>query len=204
MNIIYTQMTIDEMMKNLRNDLNEERFEHSLGVAEMAQKLAKKFGCNSQKAYIAGLLHDCAKCMDFELSKKFALANISDLDETEKDNRKTIHAPVSAYIAREKYGITDSEILSAIRLHTIGKCQMTDFEKIIFIADKIEHRTREKEFREQIEKFLEEKDNPLDKAMFKSFEMTIESLVKRRLPICLVTVNVYNEMLSKIYYPEMS
>ena len=75
---------------------------------------------------------------------------------------------------------------------------MTDFEKIILIADKIEHRTREPEFRIQIEQFLEEKENPLDKAMFKSFEMTIESLVKRKLPICIVTVNVYNEMLEKI------
>lgn len=191
-------MPTDVILQNLKNDLNEERYEHSIGVAEMAQQMAKRFNCNEEKAYIAGLLHDCAKCMDFELSKKLAKEHISDLDETEKDNKKTIHAPVSAYIAKEKYGITDEEILSAIRLHTIGKCQMSDFEKIIFIADKIEHRTREVEFREQIEKFLDEKENPLDKAMFKSFEMTIESLVQRKLPICYVTVNVYNEMLKKL------
>ena len=191
-------MTTDAILQNLRQDLNEERYEHSIGVAEMAKELAERFGCDPEKAYIAGLLHDCAKCMDFELSKKIALENTSDLDETEKDNKKTIHAPVSAYIAKEKYGVTDKEILSAIRLHTIGKCQMTDFEKIIFIADKIEHRTREFEFRTQIEQYLEEKENPLDKAMFKSFEMTIESLVKRKLPICFVTVNVYNEMLTRI------
>lgn len=191
-------MPTDVILQNLKNDLNEERYEHSIGVAEMAQQMAKRFNCNEEKAYIAGLLHDCAKCMDFELSKKLAKEHISDLDETEKDNKKTLHAPVSAYIAKEKYGVTDEEILSAIRLHTIGKCQMSDFEKIIFIADKIEHRTREVEFREQIEKFLDEKENPLDKAMFKSFEMTIESLVQRKLPICYVTVNVYNEMLKKL------
>lgn len=191
-------MPTDVILQNLKNDLNEERYEHSIGVAEMAQQMAKRFNCNEEKAYIAGLLHDCAKCMDFELSKKLAKEHISDLDETEKDNKKTIHAPVSAYIAKEKYGVTDEEILSAIRLHTIGKCQMSDFEKIIFIADKIEHRTRKVEFREQIEKFLDEKENPLDKAMFKSFEMTIESLVQRKLPICYVTVNVYNEMLKKL------
>lgn len=190
-------MTIDAILQNLKNDLNEERFEHSIGTAEMAKQLASKFGCDEEKAYIAGLLHDCAKCMDFELSKKIAKEHTEDLHETEENNKKTIHAPVSAYIAKEKYGVTDKEILSAIRLHTIGKCQMSDFEKIIFIADKIEHRTREIEFREQIEVLLEE-ENPLDKAMFKSFEMTIESLVKRRLPICYVTVNVYNEMLEKI------
>ncbi len=190
-------MTTDAILQNLKNDLNEERYEHSIGVAEMARELAEKFGCDPEKAYVAGLLHDCAKCMDFELSRKIALENTPDLDDTEKDNRKTIHAPVSAYVAWEKYGVTDKEILSAIRLHTIGKCGMSVFEKIIFIADKVEHRTREVEFRSQIEQYLVEKDNPLDKAMLKSFEMTIESLVKRQLPICFVTIGVYNEMLTK-------
>ena len=197
MNTIYTEMSIDEILENLKTDLNSERYEHSIGVAEMAKELAKKFGCNEEKAYLAGLLHDCAKCMDFELSKKIAREHTPDLDETEKDNKKTIHAPVSAYVAREKFGVTDKEILSAIRLHTIGKCGMSDFEKIIFIADKIEHRTREVEFREKIENVMTG-DFALDKAMLKSFELTIESLVKRELPICFVTINVYNELLEKI------
>ncbi len=191
-------MSIEEIKKELKRELNEERYIHSIGTAETAQKLAKDFGLNEQKAYIAGLLHDCAKCMDFELSKKIVKDHIVDIDESERENKKTIHAPVSAYIAEEKYGITDKEIISAIRLHTIGKCMMSDFEKIIFIADKIEHRTREKEYREQIEKCLEEKENPLDKAMFKSFEITIESLLKRQLPICYTTINVYNELIFKI------
>ena len=96
-------MTTDAILQNLRQDLNEERYEHSIGVAEMAKELAERFGCDPEKAYIAGLLRDCAKCMDFELSKKIALEHTPDLDKTEKDNKKTIHAPVSAYIAREKY-----------------------------------------------------------------------------------------------------
>ncbi|MGN0015101.1 MAG: bis(5'-nucleosyl)-tetraphosphatase (symmetrical) YqeK [Candidatus Gastranaerophilaceae bacterium] len=197
MQTIYTKMPINDILKELKKDLNEERYYHSIGTAEMARELAKKFGCDEEKAYIAGLLHDCAKCMDFELSKKIAKEHTPDLDETEKDNKKTIHAPVSAYIAKEKYGITDEEILSAIRLHTIGKCNMSDFEKIIFIADKIEHRTREEDFRNKIEPFLQG-EKPLDTAMLRSFELTIESLVKRELPICFVTISVYNEMLEKI------
>ena len=60
-----------------------------------------------------------------------------------KLSTKTWHAPVGAYIAEKEYSVTDSEILSAIRWHTIGKKNMSDFEKIIFIADKIETRTRE-------------------------------------------------------------
>ena len=63
----------------------------------------------------------------------------------EFDNPKTHHAPVGAYIARKEFGIKDEEILSAIRWHTLGKVDMTIFEKIIFLADKIETRTRPKE-----------------------------------------------------------
>jgi HD superfamily phosphohydrolase YqeK len=65
------------------------------------------------------------------------------------------------------------------------------------VADKIENRTREPEFREKIEKALN-KNNNLDDAMFKSFKMTIKSLVKRKLPICFQTIEVYNDLLTKI------
>ena len=74
---------------------------------------------------------------------------------------------------------------------------MSDFEKIIFLADKIEHRTREEEFREKIEKTLRKTDN-LDCAMLKSFKITIKSLLKRKLPICYQTIDVYNDLLKKV------
>ena len=73
---------------------------------------------------------------------------------------------------------------------------MTDFEKIIFIADKIEQRTREADFREKIEKALNKRNN-LDDAMLKSFKITIKSLLKRKLPICFQTIEVYNDLLEK-------
>ena len=74
---------------------------------------------------------------------------------------------------------------------------MSNFEKIIFLADKIEKRTREIEFREKIETVLNE-TNSLDEAMFKSFKITIKSLLKRKLPICFQTIDVYNDLLEKI------
>jgi predicted HD superfamily hydrolase involved in NAD metabolism len=110
---------------------------------------------------------------------------------------KTWHAPVGAYIAKKEYGVNDEEILSAIRWHTIGKKNMSNFEKIIFLADKIEERTREIEFRKKIENALLERQN-LDDAMLQSFKMTIKSLLKRKLPICFQTVEVYNDLLKKV------
>ena len=74
-------MSVEEILSELKKDLNSERYEHSIGVAEMAEELARKFNCDTEKAYIAGLLHDRAKCMDFDLSKKIALEHTPDLDE---------------------------------------------------------------------------------------------------------------------------
>ena len=156
-------------------------------------ELAERFGLDVEKAQVAGLLHDCAKCMSNEELNAFEHA----FDESEKLSCKTWHAPVGQIIAQRDYGVVDEEILSAIRWHTIGKIAMSDFEKIIFLADKIENRTREPEFREKIEKVLD-KTNSLDEAMLKSFKITIKSLLKRKLPICFQTIEVYNDLLVKV------
>ena len=187
---MYTKYSIEEIKEKLKSCLNEERYWHSIGTMEMAVELAKRFNCDEEKAQIAGLLHDCAKCLPNEELKKY----IDTFEECEKISPKTWHAPVGAVIAEQDWGVTDKEILSAIRLHTIGKKGMSDFEKIIFLADKIEHRTREEEFREKIEKALNKTGN-LDEALLKSFKITIKSLLKRKLPICFQTVDVYNDLL---------
>ena len=49
-----------------------------------------------------------------------------------------LHAKAGAIIARDEYGVRDTEILDAIRYHTTGRPHMTLLEKIIFIADYIE------------------------------------------------------------------
>ena len=108
-------------------------------------------------------------------------------------NYKTLHAPVSAYIAEKEFGIDDKEILSAIRWHTLGKLDMTDFEKIVFLADKIEPNTRDKEYSDKVRELLEE-DNGLNKAILRCYKETIKSLVKRDLKICLVTIEIYNKL----------
>lgn len=190
---MYTKYSIEEIKEKLKNCLNEERFLHSIGTMEMAMELAQKYGCDVEKAQVAGLLHDCAKCIPKNDLEKMQ----NSFEECEKLSEKTWHAPVGVIVAKEEYGIVDEEILSSIRWHTIGKKDMSDFEKIIFLADKIEHRTREEEFREKIEKTLRKTDN-LDCAMLKSFKITIKSLLKRKLPICYQTIDVYNDLLKKV------
>ena len=190
---MYTNFTIEEIKEKLKACLSEERYMHSIGTMEKAVELAKQFNCNVEKAQLAGLLHDCAKC----LSKDELLQYSNCFEEDEKTSSKTWHAPAGEVVAKEQFGIADEEILSSIRWHTIGKKDMTDFEKIIFIADKIEDRTREDELRIPITRALKERNN-LDDAMFKSFEITINSLTARKLPICFRTIEVYNDLLKKL------
>ena len=178
----------------LKENLSEERYFHTLGTANCAKELAEKFNINPDKAYIAGLLHDCAKCFSNEKLLEIIKEHLQ-VEESEMQNYKTLHAPVSAYIAEKEFGVEDKEILSAIRWHTLGKVDMTPFEKIIFLADKIEERTRPSEHYEPIKNAL--KKGGIDSALLVCYENTIKSLVDRKLRICLATINIYNSLLEK-------
>lgn len=196
-NTTYTNISIDEIKNWLKDNLNEERYIHTLGVSEAAEELAEIFNLNKEKALLAGLLHDAAKCFSNEKLLDIIHTHIPDIEDCELVNYKTLHAPVSAYLAKNQFNIEDSEILDAIRWHTLGQVGMSNFEKIIFLADKIEARTRDAEFRKTCMDLLKEEQG-LDKALFKCFEATIKSLVDRRLAICHITIDVYNELLTKI------
>lgn len=184
-----------ENCKNwLKSNLTKERYEHSLGTAECAFELAKRFGLDTDKAYYCGLIHDCAKCLPNE-ELKTTICNCSDLCEGELINPKTYHAPAGKILAKEQLGVNDNEILDAIRWHTLGKDKMTDFEKIIFIADKIEKRTRPNEMIEPISQALEK---GLDYALLACYKITIKSLVERDLKICQTTIDIYNNLLNNL------
>ena len=186
---------INEIIEDLRQCLDAERFEHTLGVADMCVILAESYGCDKDKAYLAGLLHDCAKCLPKEelLSLIKENADVLHIEECEYINPKTFHAPAGAIIASRRYQISDAEILNSIRWHTLGKVDMSLLEKIIYLADKIEHRTRPESCRKPIEDALVE--NGLDAAILQTYKATIKSLVDRDLAICCQTIDVYNNLL---------
>ena len=164
----YTNKTFEEIDSWLKEKLSEERYMHSLGTMECAVELAKMFGLDEKKAKTAGLLHDCAKCFSKEDLRQIIIDNLPDVGESELMNGKTLHAPVSAYVARNVFGVEDEEILSSIRWHTLGRCGISLFEKIIFLADKIEPNMRPKEYREQMLEILKS-ENGMNKALFICF-----------------------------------
>lgn len=129
---------VNKIIKDLEKTLKPSRLKHTIDVAKTAKEMAESFNINPNKAYLAGILHDCAKNMDdnqlFDICSK---QNIP-ISEYEDNNRFLLHAKVGEYLAKTKYGISDEEILSAIRWHTTGKEDMTTLEKIVFSADYIE------------------------------------------------------------------
>lgn len=127
-----------KLRKKVKDVMTKARYEHTLGVEFTAASLAMRYGIDIDKAEIAGLLHDCAKCIDDEDKlddcKKYKI----ELTDVEKRNPFLIHSKLGAVYAKKLYDIDDEEIISAIRFHTTGKPDMTLLEKIIFIADYIE------------------------------------------------------------------
>ena len=188
----YTKISDMQIKDWLKENLSEERYTHTLGTAVCAKELAEQFGFDSEKAYLAGLLHDCAKCFDNDKLLQIINENLN-IEKCELMNYKTLHAPVSAFIAEKEFGITDKEILSAIRWHTLGKIDMTDFEKLIFLADKIEPNTRDKAYSEKIRSIINA-EHGFNNAMLECYKSTIKSLVERNLKICPLTIDIYNKL----------
>ncbi len=131
-------MKREKIMNAIRKSLPSRRFEHTLGVTYTAACLAMRYGEDIEKARIAGLLHDSAKYMSSKEKIQTCLKNGLSVSEYEEKNPELLHAKLGAYLAREEYGISDPEILSAITWHTTGKPDMTLLEKILYIADYME------------------------------------------------------------------
>lgn len=127
-----------KMKKTLRKYLTLDRYEHTEGVMYTAAALAMKYGEDVEKALVAGLLHDCAKCIPDSKKIKICRKHHIEVTELEVNNPFLLHAKLGAFLAKEKYDVQDQEILDAIACHTTGKPAMTLLDKIIYISDYIE------------------------------------------------------------------
>lgn len=127
---------IEQIKKDLKKNLSEFRYDHSIMVAEESKKLAHQYHLDEEKAYVAGLVHDIAKEFsneeNVEWIEKYNLSKELLLPEF----KKIIHADIGAVVVKEKYGL-DEEICNAVHYHTIGNVPMELLDKIIFVADKI-------------------------------------------------------------------
>lgn len=152
---------IERIKEDLKNNLSEYRYEHSILVAQEAKKLANQYNVDEEKAYIAGLVHDIAKEFSDEENvlwiKKYELDNELLLPEY----KKIIHADIGAVVVKEKYNL-DEEISNAVLYHTIGSINMSLLDKIVYVSDKVARKTKS----EELDKIRELAYENIDKAIF--------------------------------------
>lgn len=134
-------MNIDTIKEDLSRlyEKKPHRLQHVFGVCETAKKLGKMHQVDLEKLEIAALLHDITKYYTTEENIKMIQKYYANSEEIlEEFNIHILHAFSARVVAREKYHVTDSDILDAIENHTIGRANMSIYEKIIFISDYIE------------------------------------------------------------------
>ena len=110
------------LIRELESELAYGRFVHTLNVASTAASLAMCYGFDVDKAETAGLLHDCAKCMNLGKMLKICEKAGLDISEIEKNSGSLLHSKAGAELA----------------YHTTGRPGMSLLEKILFTADYIE------------------------------------------------------------------
>lgn len=127
----------EELYNDVKSILSEKRFKHTEGVVERAIEYAEIYNVNIEDAKKAAIIHDIAKEFSKEQSYEILEKYGVPLDEVEEENFNLVHAKLGAAIAKYKYGLSD-EIVNAVKYHTTGKENMTDLEKIIYLADATE------------------------------------------------------------------
>ncbi len=130
-------VNIEEINKYLKENLTEYRYDHVMRVCDMAMDLGKIYGLDLMKVKISALLHDCAKDIDKEDLIRISREN-GLLNEMDYDYKSILHSAVGAFIAKSKFNVYDEDILNGILYHTTGRANMSTFEKVIFVSDKIE------------------------------------------------------------------
>lgn len=182
---------VDEFKQLLKSRLNEDRYIHSLNVADSALELACAFGVDKEKAYIAGLLHDVCKNESDENQLQIMRFNGIILNTVEMNSRSLWHAISGAVYVKTVLGVTDEAIINAIRYHTTGRAGMTKLEKVIYVADFI---SADREYSD-VDVMRSLAKESLDSAALYSLCYLFNKQTKKGLTIHPDSVDFYNELI---------
>ncbi len=183
--------TEEQMIGYLKNNIKEKRLKHCLRVKDTAEKLAKIYNVDKDKAAIAGLMHDLAKEKTSDEVITLCKKEGYNVDPIVGSNLNTLHGAASAIIARDLMGVTDEDTLNAMAYHTIGRKNMSTLEKVIYLADYIEP-FRDFDGVEQLRILAQES---LDEAMLKAFDNTIKFVISKGELVHIGTIEARNFIL---------
>lgn len=174
--------------EKLKDKLDPMRYEHSLSVSYTCMNLAMRYGYDMDQAELAGLLHDCAKRYNDQIIIQKCAKHGIGITEDERQAPAVLHAKYGAWVAENKYGITDRIILDAIACHTTGKPAMNWLDLILFIADYIEPRRFKASNLAQVRKLAYDS---LEDAAFEIISSTLDYLKKKGAYIDSMTLRAF-------------
>lgn len=180
---------LKKIRKKIEKTQDSKRFEHTLGVAYTAAALAMCYQEDLYKAQLAGLLHDCAKCISNDKKISICEKHSIHMTEIERKHPFLLHAKVGRYIAEKQFHIHDEDVLNAILNHTTGRPGMSRLEKIIYIADYIEPLRKQAPNLSLVRKLAFQ---DLDKALLKILQDTLGYLQNTDSSIDPMTKQTYD------------
>ncbi len=190
-NSLYADKYAD-IKRLLSEKLVEKRYIHSLNVADSALILAEKYGADTEKAYFAGLVHDIMKNASEEEQLQIMEKGGIILSRTERNNKKLWHAMAAECYLRLVVGITDTDILNAVRYHTTGRAGMSLLEKVVYIADYI---SEERDYEDADVMRDLSMNQGLDEAALYALKYSFRSLSEKEKLIHTDSVEYYNELI---------
>lgn len=163
-------MNAQQAQEMVRQCLSSKRYTHTVNVRDAAVQLAEKYGASTEKAELAALLHDAVKERPKQELLQILNENAIIAQNAQNSPPPVWHGICAAILAQTEWGITDEEVLSAIRCHTTGKKGMSKLDKIIYLSDMI---SVERDYPEVYElRRLAQED--LDTAVLTAVEKNIE------------------------------
>jgi predicted HD superfamily hydrolase involved in NAD metabolism len=184
----------EEYINLIKSRLSDYRFYHSICVADKAKELAKKHGVDSEKAYVAGILHDIMKEENLDVQKNIIEQDGYKMTAVEIASPNVYHQMSGAKYVESELGIDDSNIISGIRYHSTGHENMTTFEMVIYLAD---FTSADRNYPD-VDKMREKTDEGLLKGMLYSLTYTITKLANQNKQIHPDTIHCYNWVLGEL------
>ncbi len=184
----------ERALNHINIELDVKRARHTLQVADYAKKLAPNVGVDPEKAYLAGLMHDCTKCYSTDWHLQYAKEKGILLTEDDLASPQVLHQITGAVFAEQELGCSDQEILTAIACHTTGKPQMLPLEMLLLFADSCEP-TRTYS---GVERLREAGENDLKKGTLMLLTELIVSLKERKVPLHPKTSEAKESLLKEL------
>lgn len=185
--------SIENYKDFLKERLSKKRFTHSVNVAQESIKLAAYRGVESNRAELAGLLHDICKEIPPKEQYEMVISGGFTVERAELEAKSLWHAIAGAVYVRDYFRISDPDVLNAIRFHTIGRAGMSPLEEVVYLADLI---SAERDFK-GVERLRRLAYSEFDIAMKESFAFALENVVAKDVALPRSTFEGYNYYIIK-------